>query len=158
MHTRETYLRDLVVQMLKVNHEIMVLAFRVEEAVPEVRRGCYQHVRILRACYTDVESMVQPFIEGQQDEAWSERYSEIDCALQELVRLLDCEGTAIRERLSDKVYLTEVAPRPVQEDVRTETRNKESQLQVTVRRRGRKRLMPLENWMEGELWSRKKIT
>lgn len=157
MSTKETYLQDLVTQMLKVNFEITVMAFKVEEAMPDVRRDCYRHVRSLQDGYKDVESKVEAFImEGQGDDE-GERYDEIDCAVQELTRLLEREGTAIRGRLYDKVNHSKESPRtsPAAGKIRT---NKASRLQVAVRRRTRRRLMPLENWVEGELWSRKKIT
>lgn len=157
MSTKETYLRDFVTQMLKVNFEITVLAFRVEEAMPDVRRDCYRHVRALQDCYKDVEDMVQAFIIEGPGDGEGERYDELDCAVQELTRLLEREGTAIRGRLYDKVYFGEKSPRtsPSAGKIRA---NKESRLQVAVRRRKQKRLMPLESWVEGELWSRKKIT
>lgn len=157
MSTSETSLRDLVAQMLRMNYEITVLAFRVEEAMPDVRRACYQHVSALQDGYQRVENMVQTFIEAQ-DENGGERYDEIDCAMQELQRMLAHEGSAIRGQLSDKVYFRELVPGSLPEDVKTRTRNKKWHLQVAVRRRRRKRSMPLENWVESELWSRKKIT
>jgi hypothetical protein len=157
MSTKETYLRDLVIQMLKVNFEITVLAFRVEEAMPDVRRDCYRHVRSLQHGYKDVESKVEAFIVEGQDDNEGEGYDEIDRAVKELLRLLEREGTAIRGRLQDKVYFGEESPGtlPVAAKIRM---NKESRLQVAVRRSKRQRPMPLENWVEGELWSRKKIT
>ena len=158
MNTRETYLRDLVTQMLKVNFEITVLSFRVEEAMPDVRRDCYRHVRALQDSYKNVEDMVQAFIIEGQGESEEGRYDEIDCALQELLRLLDCEGTAIRGRLSDRVYFREELPGSLSESRKFKSRNRESHVQVMVRRKKRKRMMPLENWVESELWSRKKIT
>ena len=158
MNTRETYLRDLVAQMLKVNYEITVLAFRVEEAMPDIRRDCYQRVRSLQEHYRDVEDLVQTFVIEGQGDSEGERYDEIDCALQELLRLLDCEGTAIRGRLADRVYIREELPGSLSESRKFNSRNRESHVQVMVRRKKRKRMMPLENWVEGELWSRKKIT
>lgn len=157
MSTREDNFRDLVTQMLMINYEITVLAFRVEEAMPEVRRACYRNVRALQHGYKSLESMVESLIEAE-DEYGFERYAEIDCALQELQGMLNRQGSAIRAQLLDQASLEEVLPGSPQEGAKTRSVQWKSSLHVKVRRRKRKPLKPLEDWVESELWSRKKIT
>jgi hypothetical protein len=102
MCTREIYLQDVVAQLLKLNFEIILMKFRVEQAMPEVMRECYCHVKPLLDQYQAVETQIQA-LRGEPSETWVELCPGIDRGLQELSDSLESVGTLVRMRLCEEV-------------------------------------------------------
>ena len=140
MCTREIYLQDVVAQLLKLNFEITLMKFKVEQAMPEVMRECYCHVRSLRDQYRIVETQVQA-LEEEQDETWVDLCPEIDRGLQELSDSFESVGTLVRMRLSEDVYIPVDLPGSYQNSFTGKESGIAPRVRLKARRRSKKRAL-----------------
>jgi hypothetical protein len=136
MCTRETYLQDVVAQLLKLNFEITLMKFRVEQALPEVMRECYCHVKPLLDQYQAAETQIQT-LEEEQGESWVDLRPEIDRSLQELSDSFESVGTLVRMRLAEEVCLPMDLSRP---DHNNWTVEDPGRARLRDRRRSKKRI------------------
>lgn len=138
MCTRETYLRDVVAQLLKLDFEITLMKFKVEQAMPEVMRECYCQVRSLQDQYRFVETQIQALGE-EQDETWVDLCPEIDRGLQELSDSFASVGILIRMRLSEEVCPPVDLSAPYRHDFAGKEPGRAPRVRLKVRRRSKKR-------------------
>ena len=138
MCTRETYLQDVVAQLLKLNFEITLMKFKVEQALPEVMRECYCHVKSLRDQYQGVESQIQA-LEEEQGETWEDICPEIDRGLRELSDAFESVGNLVRMRLAEEVCLPMDLSRPDHNNWTVEDPGRARRARLRARRRSEKR-------------------
>lgn len=140
MHTRETYLRDVVAQLLKLNFEITLMKFKVEQAMPEVMRECYCHVKSLRDQYQGVENQIQT-LEEEQAETWEDLCPEINRGLRELSDTFESVGNLVRMRLAEEVCPPIDLPRPNHNKWTVEDPGRARRAKLRARRRSKQRAL-----------------
>jgi hypothetical protein len=138
MCTRETYLQDVVAQLLKLNFEITLMKFRVEQAMPEVMRECYSHVKFLRGQYRAVETQIQT-LEEEQGESWVDLCPGIDRGLQELSDAFESVGNLVRMRLAEEVCLPMDLPGAYHNNWTIKDPGRSAGVRLKARRRSKKR-------------------
>jgi hypothetical protein len=80
-------LRQIESQLLRLDHEILLLKFKADEANPEVMTECYRYVNVLRDHYRTIESQMQTLrkakgnIPKKQYEAVNEALNELNCLI-----------------------------------------------------------------------------
>jgi hypothetical protein len=138
METKQVYTQDVIAALLKMDFEILRLRFGVDEAMPEVRRTCYQHVKFLRDKYNFTETQVNR-LEHADEEAWRDYCEGVEESLAELRVSLQTVGTLVRNRLNDKVYYEEHRLRRYPEVEITAPASRNPVLKVSVNRKRRRR-------------------
>lgn len=144
MNTGEQNIQDAIKRLLMIDHEITVLKFKVEEAMPQVRKECYQHVRLLTQEHKAVLAKVRALQEAA-DDSWEDQRDQLERSLQALMRSLGSVGALVRGRLADKIYFTEVYPQRTHE---RKTRSKVGKPGLKVKISRRKRVKPVEKRRE----------
>jgi hypothetical protein len=138
MCTRETYLQDVVAQLLKLNFEITLMKFKVEQAMPEVMRECYCHVKSLRDQYRSVETQIQ-VLEEEQGETWEDLCPEIDRGLRELSDAFESVGNLVRMRLAEDFCLPIDLPGSYHNNWTVKGPGRAPRVSLKARRRSKKR-------------------
>lgn len=140
MRTRETYLQDVVTQLLKLNFEITVLKFRVEQAMPEAMRACYCHVKSLLDRYQAMETQIQA-LEEEQNEDWVSLRPGIDHGLKELSEACESVDTLVRMRLSEEVCFAGDLPERYRESFGRKEPGRAPRVRLNAKRRRKKRML-----------------
>jgi hypothetical protein len=104
MNARQAYLLGAESQLLVLDHEILVLKFRVEEAEPGLMTNYYKYVINLRDRYNALEAQLQAFRETEQDN-WMDLQTVIDSALYDLRCLTASICTWVRLQLPSSYYV-----------------------------------------------------
>lgn len=138
METKQTYTQDVTAALLKMDFEILRLRFRVEEAMPEVRRTCYRHIKFLRDQYNFTEIQVKQ-LEQTEEEDWRDCCEGVERSLDELSVSLEAVGTLVRNRLNDKVYFEEHRVSRYPEVEPATSADRKPVLKVSVNRKKRRR-------------------
>lgn len=94
MNSRDN-LRQIETQLLKLDHEILMLKFKAEEANPEVMTECYRYVNVLRDQYRSIESQTQ-VLRKAKGHATKKQYAAVNDALNDLNCLINSIGMNIR--------------------------------------------------------------
>lgn len=87
-------------QLLRLDHEILMLKFKAEEADPAVMNECYRYVNVLRDQYRSVESQMQALRKAKGG-ATKEQYAAVNNALEELNCLSSSIGMRVRIQFID---------------------------------------------------------
>lgn len=102
MNAKETCLREVEEELLKLDYEVTTLTFRVEEMSSEVMRECYHKIKLLRHRYDALETQVQR-LRDVKDENWRVLYQETNRSLGEMLTLLESVDTLVRTGITDEV-------------------------------------------------------
>ena len=82
-------------QLLRLDHEILMLKFKAEEANPSVMNECYRYVNVLQDQYRSVESQMQA-LRKDKDGGTKEQVAAVNNALDELNCLINSIGMRVR--------------------------------------------------------------
>lgn len=93
-------LQQIESQMLRLDHEILMLKFKAEEANPDVMTECYRYVNVLRDQYRSIESQMQA-LRKAKGHATKNQYAAVNDALNELNCLISSIGMRVRIQFSD---------------------------------------------------------
>ncbi len=92
-------LKKIESQLLRLDHEIFMLSFRAEEAMPNVMAECYRYIQTLRQQYQTIDTRLQK-LRKARGSAWKEQSNAMDDALRELDCLIESIGMQVRIRLA----------------------------------------------------------
>ena len=98
--SKKENLKKIESQLLQLDHEIFMLKFKAEEAMPNVMAECYRYVNTLRHHYQSMDTRLQALKKAKGD-AWTEQSRAMEDALRELDGLVASIGVQIRIRLAD---------------------------------------------------------
>jgi len=87
-------------QLLMLDHEILMLKFKAQEANPVVMTECYRYVNALRDQYKSLESRLQT-LRKAKGKASKEQYAAMNDALRELDCMVGSIGMRIRIQYAD---------------------------------------------------------
>ncbi len=87
-------------QLLRFDHEILMLKFKAEEADPSVMNECYRYVNVLRDQYRCVESQMQA-LRKTKGHVTKKQYAAVNDALEELNHLISSIGMRVRIQFVD---------------------------------------------------------
>jgi len=93
-------LKNIESQLLRLDHEIFMLKFKAEEAMPNVMAECYRYIQMLRQQYQSIDTRLQN-LRKAKGKAWREQSNAMDDALRELDCLIESIGMEVRIRLAD---------------------------------------------------------
>jgi uncharacterized protein YlxW (UPF0749 family) len=88
-------------QLLRLDHEILMLKFKAEEADPDVMAEFYRYVHVLQEEYRSLETQLQA-LQKAKDDATKEQYSAMNNAMEEMNCLVSSIGMHIRIQLADR--------------------------------------------------------
>jgi hypothetical protein len=97
---RDANLLEMQSRLLRLDHEILLLKFKAEEARPNVMAECCCYVKELREQYEALAYQLQVLKEVEGD-AWVELQTAVDGALRDLYCRAELVGTWVRLRLVD---------------------------------------------------------
>ena len=87
-------------QMLRLDHEILMLKFKAEEANPTVMNECYRYVNVLRDQYRSVETQMQA-LRKAKGSVTKEQFAAVNSALDDLNCLISSIGMRVRIQFVD---------------------------------------------------------
>jgi len=87
-------------QLLRLDHEILLLKFKAEEANPTVMNECYRYVNVLRDQYRSVESQTQA-LRKAKGRVTKAQFAAVNNALEELNGLISTIGMRVRIQYVD---------------------------------------------------------
>jgi hypothetical protein len=87
-------------QLLRLDHEILMLKFKAEEANPTVMKECYRYVNVLRDQYRSVESQTQA-LRKAKGKITQEQFAAVNESLEELNCLANSIGMRVRIQFVD---------------------------------------------------------
>jgi hypothetical protein len=93
-------LRQIESQLLMLDHEILMLKFKAEEANPDVMTECYRYVNVLRDQFRSIESQMQA-LRKAKGHATKKQYAAVNDALNELNCLINSIGMHVRLQFRD---------------------------------------------------------
>jgi hypothetical protein len=93
-------IRQIESQLLKLDHEILMLKFKAEEANPDVMAECYRYVNVLRDQYRTVESQMQ-ILRKARGKITKKQFDAVNEALNELNCLISSIGMHVRLQFRD---------------------------------------------------------
>ena len=99
MKTSENLLQ-IESQLLRLDHEILLLKFKAEEANPTVMNECYRYVNVLRDQYRSVESQTQA-LRKTKGRVTKAQFAAVNNALEELNGLISTIGMRVRIQYVD---------------------------------------------------------
>lgn len=88
-------LQQMETQLLRLDHEILILKFKAEEANPDVMTECYGYVNVLRDQFRSIESQMQS-LRKAKGRATKKQYAAVNDALNELNCLINSIGMHVR--------------------------------------------------------------
>jgi uncharacterized FlaG/YvyC family protein len=83
-----------------MDHEILMLKFKAEEASPTVMNECYRYVNVLRDQYRSVESQMQA-LRKAKGHITKKQYDAVNDAMEELNCLISSIGMRVRIQYVD---------------------------------------------------------